>query len=144
MTFVLVAFAKKLEPAYQVDKGGKIRLVVDLADPTVDLKWYKNGQEIRPSPKCVTHFFTLSILCMLPFNPSTPIKSIFFLLQLCCIFHLSFSVQAQWLTYLAHIYPLYFGPNHMTNNLPPCVPVHSTVNHFQFKSGIWLLTLMWL
>lgn len=48
------AFAKKLEPAYQVDKGGKIRLVVDLADPTVDLKWYKNGQEIRPTPKYVT------------------------------------------------------------------------------------------
>lgn len=45
------AFAKKLDPAYQVDKGGKIRLVVDLADPTVELKWYKNGQEIRPSPK---------------------------------------------------------------------------------------------
>ncbi|XP_017571838.1 myosin-binding protein C, slow-type isoform X5 [Pygocentrus nattereri] len=44
------AFAKKLEPAYQVDKGGKIRLVVDMADPTVDLKWYKNGQEIRPTP----------------------------------------------------------------------------------------------
>ncbi|XP_077355387.1 myosin-binding protein C, slow-type isoform X4 [Festucalex cinctus] len=44
------AFAKKLDPAYQVDKGGKIRLVVDLTDPTVDLKWYKNGHEIRPSP----------------------------------------------------------------------------------------------
>ncbi|XP_056878210.1 myosin-binding protein C, slow-type isoform X6 [Takifugu flavidus] len=47
------AFAKKLESAYQVDKGGKIRLLVDLADPTVDLKWYKNGQEIRPSPKYI-------------------------------------------------------------------------------------------
>ncbi|XP_055367199.1 myosin-binding protein C, slow-type isoform X4 [Betta splendens] len=47
------AFAKRLEPAYQVDKGGKIRLVVDLADPTVDLKWYKNGQEIRPTPKYI-------------------------------------------------------------------------------------------
>ncbi|XP_042076393.1 myosin-binding protein C, slow-type isoform X8 [Haplochromis burtoni] len=49
----LEAFAKKLDPAYQVDKGGKIRLVVDLADPTVELKWYKNGQEIRPSPKYI-------------------------------------------------------------------------------------------
>ncbi|XP_066525660.1 myosin-binding protein C, slow-type [Hoplias malabaricus] len=47
------AFAKKLDPTYQVDKGGKIRLVVDLADPTVDLKWYKNGQEIRPTPKYI-------------------------------------------------------------------------------------------
>lgn len=52
------AFAKKLDPAYQVDKGGKIRLVVDLADPTVDLKWYKNGQEIRPSPKYGKAFFS--------------------------------------------------------------------------------------
>uniref|UniRef100_A0A8B9HWB5 Myosin binding protein C, slow type n=1 Tax=Astyanax mexicanus TaxID=7994 RepID=A0A8B9HWB5_ASTMX len=47
------AFAKKLDPAYQVDKGGKIRLIVDMADPTVDLKWYKNGQEIRPTPKYI-------------------------------------------------------------------------------------------
>ncbi|XP_077449593.1 myosin-binding protein C, slow-type isoform X3 [Stigmatopora argus] len=47
------AFAKKLDPAYQVDKGGKIRLIVDLTDPTVDLKWYKNGHEIRPSPKYI-------------------------------------------------------------------------------------------
>ncbi|XP_010774854.1 myosin-binding protein C, slow-type isoform X2 [Notothenia coriiceps] len=47
------AFAKKLDPAYQADKGGKIRMVVDLADPTVELKWYKNGQEIRSSPKYI-------------------------------------------------------------------------------------------
>ncbi|KAJ8381939.1 hypothetical protein SKAU_G00027170 [Synaphobranchus kaupii] len=47
------AFAKKLDPAYQVDKGGKIRFVVDLADPTVDLKWLKNGHEIRSSPKYI-------------------------------------------------------------------------------------------
>ncbi|KAL3977218.1 KRAB domain-containing zinc finger protein [Sarotherodon galilaeus] len=53
----LEAFAKKLEPAYQVDKGGKIRLVVDLADPTVELKWYKNGQEIRPSPNQRKYIF---------------------------------------------------------------------------------------
>ncbi|XP_056093315.1 myosin-binding protein C, slow-type isoform X11 [Rhinichthys klamathensis goyatoka] len=47
------AFAKRLDPAYQADKGGKIRLIVDLADPTVELKWYKNGQEIRPTPKYI-------------------------------------------------------------------------------------------
>ncbi|XP_048012070.1 myosin-binding protein C, slow-type isoform X3 [Megalobrama amblycephala] len=51
------AFAKRLEPAYQVDKGGKIRLVVDLADPTVELKWYKNGQEIRPTPNNRKYIF---------------------------------------------------------------------------------------
>lgn len=58
LLFFSTAFAKKLDPAYQVDKGGKIRLVVDLADPTVDLKWYKNGQEIRPSPKYGKHIFS--------------------------------------------------------------------------------------
>ncbi|XP_049330266.1 myosin-binding protein C, slow-type isoform X9 [Astyanax mexicanus] len=51
------AFAKKLDPAYQVDKGGKIRLIVDMADPTVDLKWYKNGQEIRPTPNNRKYIF---------------------------------------------------------------------------------------
>ncbi|XP_010774855.1 myosin-binding protein C, slow-type isoform X3 [Notothenia coriiceps] len=51
------AFAKKLDPAYQADKGGKIRMVVDLADPTVELKWYKNGQEIRSSPNQRKYIF---------------------------------------------------------------------------------------
>ncbi|KAM4569478.1 myosin-binding protein C, slow-type isoform 4-T4 [Odontesthes bonariensis] len=51
------AFAKKLDSAYQVDKGGKIRLVVELADPTVELKWYKNGQEIRPTPNQRKYIF---------------------------------------------------------------------------------------
>lgn len=59
------AFAKKLEPAYQVDKGSKIRLAVDLTDPTVDLKWYKNGQEIRPSPKYVTMSPIVYLSCQL-------------------------------------------------------------------------------
>lgn len=72
------AFSKKLDPAYQVDKGGKIRLVVDLADPTVELKWYKNGQEIRPSPKYEPNIsFSLYALCLFPFNPSTQMKRIF-------------------------------------------------------------------
>ncbi|XP_073401115.1 myosin-binding protein C, slow-type isoform X3 [Dendrobates tinctorius] len=47
------AFAKILDPAYQIDKGGRVRFVVELADPTVELKWYKNGQEIRPSAKYI-------------------------------------------------------------------------------------------
>ncbi|XP_078531356.1 myosin-binding protein C, slow-type isoform X12 [Lissotriton helveticus] len=47
------AFSKKLDPAYQVDKGSRVRFVVELADPTIELKWYKNGQEIRPSPKYI-------------------------------------------------------------------------------------------
>uniref|UniRef100_A0A6I8Q949 Myosin-binding protein C, slow-type n=1 Tax=Xenopus tropicalis TaxID=8364 RepID=A0A6I8Q949_XENTR len=47
------AFSKKLDPAYQIDKGGRVRFVVEVADPTVELKWYKNGQEIRPSTKYI-------------------------------------------------------------------------------------------
>ncbi|XP_063303252.1 myosin-binding protein C, slow-type isoform X5 [Pelobates fuscus] len=47
------AFSKKLDPAYQIDKGGRVKFVVELADPTVELKWYKNGQEIRPSTKYI-------------------------------------------------------------------------------------------
>ncbi|XP_031226840.1 myosin-binding protein C, cardiac-type isoform X1 [Mastomys coucha] len=43
------AFQKKLEPAYQVNKGHKIRLTVELADPDAEVKWLKNGQEIQMS-----------------------------------------------------------------------------------------------
>ncbi|XP_047691104.1 myosin-binding protein C, fast-type isoform X3 [Prionailurus viverrinus] len=47
------AFTKKLDPAYQVDKGNKIKLVVEISDPDLPLKWFKNGQEIKPSSKYV-------------------------------------------------------------------------------------------
>lgn len=43
------AFQKKLQPAYQVSKGHKIRLTVELADPDAEVKWLKNGQEIQMS-----------------------------------------------------------------------------------------------
>ncbi|XP_004437005.1 PREDICTED: myosin-binding protein C, cardiac-type [Ceratotherium simum simum] len=43
------AFQKKLEPAYQVSKGHKIRLTVELANPDAEVKWLKNGQEIQMS-----------------------------------------------------------------------------------------------
>uniref|UniRef100_G3U4D0 Myosin-binding protein C, cardiac-type n=1 Tax=Loxodonta africana TaxID=9785 RepID=G3U4D0_LOXAF len=45
----LLTFQKKLQPAYQVSKGHKIRLVVELADPDAEVKWLKNGQEIQMS-----------------------------------------------------------------------------------------------
>ncbi|XP_077474239.1 myosin binding protein Ca isoform X1 [Stigmatopora argus] len=47
------AFLKKLEPAYSVDKGRRIQLSVEVADPNVPIKWLKNGQEIKPSAKYV-------------------------------------------------------------------------------------------
>ncbi|KAK2853952.1 hypothetical protein Q5P01_006613 [Channa striata] len=43
------AFLKKLDPAYQVTKGHKIKLAVEVANPDVDVKWLKNGQEIQPT-----------------------------------------------------------------------------------------------
>ncbi|XP_013369784.1 PREDICTED: myosin-binding protein C, cardiac-type isoform X2 [Chinchilla lanigera] len=43
------AFQSKLEPAYQVSKGHKVRLSVELADPDAEVKWLKNGQEIQMS-----------------------------------------------------------------------------------------------
>ncbi|KAM8939179.1 myosin-binding protein C, cardiac-type [Pelodytes ibericus] len=43
------AFLKKLDPAYQVDKGQKMKLVVEVANPDAEVKWLKNGQEIRVS-----------------------------------------------------------------------------------------------
>ncbi|KAK5621188.1 Myosin-binding protein C, fast-type [Crenichthys baileyi] len=44
-------FLTKLDPAYSVDKGKNIRLTVEVADPTAEIKWLKNGQEITPSTK---------------------------------------------------------------------------------------------
>ncbi|XP_069479215.1 myosin-binding protein C, cardiac-type [Ambystoma mexicanum] len=43
------AFLKKLDPAYQVDKGQKIKLVVEVANPDAEVKWKKNGQDIQVS-----------------------------------------------------------------------------------------------
>ncbi|XP_026563889.1 myosin-binding protein C, cardiac-type [Pseudonaja textilis] len=43
------SFQKRLDPAYQVDKGQKIKLVVELANPDEEVKWLKNGQEIQVS-----------------------------------------------------------------------------------------------
>ncbi|XP_030626046.1 myosin-binding protein C, fast-type-like, partial [Chanos chanos] len=45
------AFLKRLESAYSVDKGKKIVLRVEVVDPSVEVKWLKNGQEIKPSAK---------------------------------------------------------------------------------------------
>ncbi|XP_042247525.1 myosin binding protein Ca isoform X3 [Thunnus maccoyii] len=47
------AFLKKLDPAYSVDKGRRIQLSVEVADPNAPIKWLKNGQEIKPSAKYV-------------------------------------------------------------------------------------------
>ncbi|XP_034736209.1 myosin-binding protein C, cardiac-type isoform X3 [Etheostoma cragini] len=43
------AFLKKMDPAYQVTKGQKIKLAVEVANPDVEVKWLKNGQAIQPT-----------------------------------------------------------------------------------------------
>lgn len=40
-----------MDPAYSVEKGKKIVLSVELTDPNAQVKWLKNGQEIKPSAK---------------------------------------------------------------------------------------------
>ncbi|XP_039973542.1 myosin binding protein Ca [Xiphias gladius] len=47
------AFLRKLDSAYSVEKGKRIQLSVELADPNAPIKWLKNGQEIKPSAKFV-------------------------------------------------------------------------------------------
>ncbi|KAK7877586.1 hypothetical protein WMY93_031702 [Mugilogobius chulae] len=44
---------RKLESAYSVDKGKKITMSVEVADPNANVRWLKNGQEIKPSAKYV-------------------------------------------------------------------------------------------
>ncbi|XP_078093397.1 myosin binding protein Ca [Mustelus asterias] len=47
------SFGKRLESAYQVDKGNKIRMFVELATPNLEVKWLKNGKAIRPSGRYI-------------------------------------------------------------------------------------------
>uniref|UniRef100_A0A672ZMT0 Myosin binding protein C, cardiac n=1 Tax=Sphaeramia orbicularis TaxID=375764 RepID=A0A672ZMT0_9TELE len=47
------AFLKKLDPAYQVTKGQKIKLGVEVANENVEVKWLKNGQEIQPTGRYI-------------------------------------------------------------------------------------------
>ncbi|KAL0984374.1 hypothetical protein UPYG_G00140600 [Umbra pygmaea] len=47
------AFLRKLESAYTVDKGKRIVLSVEVVDPNAQVKWLKNGQEIKPSAKYI-------------------------------------------------------------------------------------------
>ncbi|XP_076842860.1 myosin binding protein Cb isoform X2 [Brachyhypopomus gauderio] len=47
------AFLKRLEAAYSVLKDKKIVLSVEVVDPNTEVKWLKNGQEIKPSAKYI-------------------------------------------------------------------------------------------
>ncbi|KAM9298862.1 myosin-binding protein C, fast-type-like [Gastrophryne carolinensis] len=47
------SFTKKLEPCYSIDKGQRIKMHVEVSNPDLPIKWFKNGQEIRPSAKFV-------------------------------------------------------------------------------------------
>uniref|UniRef100_V9K8C2 Myosin-binding protein C, fast-type n=1 Tax=Callorhinchus milii TaxID=7868 RepID=V9K8C2_CALMI len=42
-------FLRKLDAMYQVDKGHKMKLMVEVANPDTEIKWLKNGQELQPS-----------------------------------------------------------------------------------------------
>ncbi|KAJ6667200.1 hypothetical protein lerEdw1_017178 [Lerista edwardsae] len=65
------AFLKRLDPAYQIDKGQKIKLMVELANPDDEVKWLKNGQEIQVSGRhsyipqpCCSPDQPMAILCL--------------------------------------------------------------------------------
>ncbi|XP_055008670.1 myosin-binding protein C, fast-type-like [Boleophthalmus pectinirostris] len=47
------AFLRKLDSAYSVDKGKRMTMSVEVADPNATVRWLKNGQEIKPSAKYV-------------------------------------------------------------------------------------------
>lgn len=47
------AFLKRLDSCYSVEKGKKIVLRCEVVDPDVQVKWLKNGQEIKPSAKYI-------------------------------------------------------------------------------------------
>ncbi|KAL7831128.1 hypothetical protein SRHO_G00306300 [Serrasalmus rhombeus] len=47
------AFLKKLDPAYQVEKGHKIKMQIEVANPDAEVKWLKNGQEIQPTGRYI-------------------------------------------------------------------------------------------
>ncbi|CAB1339298.1 unnamed protein product [Coregonus sp. 'balchen'] len=47
------AFLKKLDPAYQVEKGQKMKLCIEVANEDVDVKWLKNGQEIQSTGRYI-------------------------------------------------------------------------------------------
>ncbi|KAG8434139.1 hypothetical protein GDO86_012491, partial [Hymenochirus boettgeri] len=47
------AFGKRLEQCYSVDKGHKIKMQVEVTNPDLPVKWFKNGQEMKPGAKFV-------------------------------------------------------------------------------------------
>ncbi|KAM6898805.1 myosin-binding protein C, fast-type-like isoform 2-T2 [Lycodopsis pacificus] len=47
------AFLKRLDACYSVEKGRKIFLRCEVIDPDMQVKWLKNGQEIKPSAKYI-------------------------------------------------------------------------------------------
>ncbi|XP_039644630.1 myosin binding protein Cb isoform X7 [Perca fluviatilis] len=47
------AFLKRLESCYSVEKGKKIVLRCEVVDPNTQVKWLKNGQEIKSSAKYI-------------------------------------------------------------------------------------------
>uniref|UniRef100_A0A8C7MPS5 Myosin-binding protein C, fast-type n=1 Tax=Oncorhynchus kisutch TaxID=8019 RepID=A0A8C7MPS5_ONCKI len=65
------AFLKRMESAYSVDKGKKIVLQVEVVDPNAQVKWLKNGQEIKSSAKYVISFPAHKLLMFFLFEIRT-------------------------------------------------------------------------
>lgn len=61
----VAAFLKRLESCYSVDKGKKIVLRCEVIDPDIQVKWLKNGQEIKPSAKyIISSSYLISIISL--------------------------------------------------------------------------------
>lgn len=76
---VIAAFLKRLESCYSVEKGKKIVLRCEVVDPNIQVKWLKNGQEVKPSAKYVikhthtpthTHMHTIVCCVLRAYNPA--------------------------------------------------------------------------
>uniref|UniRef100_A0A672MLZ5 Myosin binding protein C, cardiac n=1 Tax=Sinocyclocheilus grahami TaxID=75366 RepID=A0A672MLZ5_SINGR len=64
--FILTtAILRKLDPAYQVEKGHKIKLQIEVANPDAEVKWLKHGQEIHLTGRILKRVLSYVYNCLL-------------------------------------------------------------------------------